>query len=130
MSTNKRTYRVNSLLKEVISEVIRFDVKNPHIHELFTVTKVDVSNDLRSAKVYISVIASQIEKDKTIKALQSASGFVGVSAAQKVTLRYFPQLTFVLDDSVDKHMQIDQLLQEINKKKNSLSSPIDDASDE
>lgn len=113
MSTNKRTYRLNSLLKEVISEVIRHDVKNPHIHELWTVTEVDVSKDLHSAKVYISVIGSQSDKDRTLKALQSASGFVGVTAAKKVTLRYFPQLTFFLDESVDKVMQIDEVLNRI-----------------
>lgn len=113
MSTNKRTYRVNSLLKEVISEVIRFDVKNPHIHELWTVTEVDVSKDLHSAKVYVSVIGSQSDKDRTLKALQSASGYVGVAAAKKVTLRYFPHLTFMLDESVDKVMQIDKVLDRI-----------------
>lgn len=117
MSTNKRKYRVDSLLKEVISEVIRLDVKNPHIHELFTVTKVDVTNDLRSAVVYVSVIASDSEKATTLKALKSASGFIGMSAAKKVTLRYFPQLTFKIDDSVEKHMKIDRLLQEINSNK-------------
>ena len=117
MSTNKRKYRVDSLLKEVISEVIRFDVKNPNIHELFTVTQVDVAKDLRSAVVYISIIASDSEKAVTMKALKSASGFIGMSAAKKVTLRYFPQLTFKLDDSVEKHMKIDRLLQEINSNK-------------
>ncbi|MCH9632139.1 MAG: Ribosome-binding factor A [Chlamydiae bacterium] len=118
MSINKRTFRLNSLLREVISEVIRSDVKNPNIHELLTVTEVDISRDLHSAKVYISVIGPQSEKDKTLKALQSASGYVGVTAAKKVTLRYFPQLTFKLDESVEKHMQIDELLNKINIDKN------------
>ncbi len=125
MSTYKRTFRLNSLLKEVISEVIRQDVKNPHIHELLTVTEVDVSRDLHSAKVYISVIGPQSEKDKTLEALQSASGYVAVAAAKKVTLRYFPQLTFKLDESIEKHMQIDQLLSEINLKKNSNTNSND-----
>lgn len=122
MSINKRTFRLNSLLKEVISEVIRTDVKNPNIHELITVTEVDISRDLHSAKVYISVIGPQIEKDKTLKALQSASGYVGVTAAKKVTLRYFPQLTFKLDQTVEKHMKIDEALNKINLDNNSQSN--------
>lgn len=121
MSEYKRTDRLNSLLKEVLSEVIRMDVKNPHIHELSTITKVDVSRDLHSAKVYVSVIASPSEKSKTIKALQSAAGYVGVTASKKVSLRYFPQLTFKLDDSVERYMQIDQLLDKINTDKNERS---------
>lgn len=126
MASGKRTDRLNSLLKEVISEVIRQDVRNPHIHQLFTVTKVDISRDLHSAKVYISVIAPLEEKDKTIKALQSAAGYVAVTAAKKVTLRYFPQLTFKLDDSVDKHMHIDKILEKINLDKQAPTVDSDD----
>ncbi len=128
MSINKRTFRLNSLLKEVISEVIRSDVKNPNIHELITVTEVDISRDLHSAKVYISVIGPQAEKDKTLKALQSASGYIGVTAAKKVTLRYFPQLTFKLDQAVEKHMLIDEALNKINLDKNSQLNSNDLAS--
>lgn len=55
----KRTDRLNSLLKEVISEVIRKDVRNPHVNELVTVTRVNISRDLRHAKVFISVIGTE-----------------------------------------------------------------------
>ncbi|MES2345660.1 MAG: 30S ribosome-binding factor RbfA [Chlamydiota bacterium] len=74
----RRTDRLNSLLKEVISEVIMRDVRNPHVTTLITVTRVDISSDLHYAKVYISVIGSQVEKDETLKALQSAAGFIAV----------------------------------------------------
>lgn len=112
-----RTDRLNSLLKEVISEVIRKDVRNPHVNELVTVTRVQISKDLHYAKVYISVIGPDIAKAETIDALKSAAGFIAVQASQKVVMRYFPELTFKLDDSVDKHMRIEELLQEISKER-------------
>ena len=66
----QRIQRLNSLLKEVIAEVITREVRNPHIHRFLTVTAVDISSDLHSAKVHISVIGSDAEKNETLTALQ------------------------------------------------------------
>lgn len=113
----KRTARLNSLLKEVISDVIRKDVRNPHINELLTVTHVEITPDLHYAKVYVSVIAPEHEKLETLKALQNSAGFIAVNASKLVVMRYFPQLTFKLDDSVDQHMRIEGLLKKISEEK-------------
>ncbi|MEI8124432.1 MAG: 30S ribosome-binding factor RbfA [Parachlamydiaceae bacterium] len=111
--TKQRTSRLNSLLKEVISDVIRRDVRNPHVNELVTVTRVDITKDLYHAKVYISVIGSQSQKDETLAALQSAAGFIAVQSSKEVVMRYFPVLKFILDDSVERHMRIEELLNDI-----------------
>ncbi|MCE5316426.1 MAG: 30S ribosome-binding factor RbfA [Parachlamydia sp.] len=113
MTTKQRVDRLNSLLKEVISEVIQRDVRNPHLGKFITVTRVGISKDLHHAKVFISVIGTDQEREESIKALQSAAGFIAVNASKKVVLRYFPELVFKLDDSVDKHMRIETLLGEI-----------------
>jgi len=113
----KRTDRLNSLLKEVISDVIKKQVRNPHISELLTVTRVDITSDLHYAKVYVGVIGTDEEKQDTIKALQSASGFIATNASKQIVIRYFPELTFKLDDSADRHMRIAQLLDEIDTEK-------------
>ncbi len=118
MST-RRVEKLNSLLKEVISEVIMREVKNPHVSTLITVTKVDITKDLRHAKVYVSVIGNAEAKAETLKAIQSASGFIGVHAAKKVVMRYFPELHFKLDDSLDQHMKIDSILKEIESERES-----------
>lgn len=110
----KRTDRLNSLLKEVISDVIRKEVKNPHVNELITVTRVDITKDLHYAKVYVSVIGSESDKHETLAALNSAAGFIAVNASKKVVMRYFPALTFKLDDSLDKQMRIEELLHKIS----------------
>jgi ribosome-binding factor A len=125
----ERTDRLNSLLKEVISEVIHRDVRNPHVNELVTVTRVEITKDLHYAKVYISVIGDQTVKAETIAALHSAAGFIAVNSSKKVTMRYFPELTFKLDDSVDKHMRIAELLSEIGEERKSRPET-DESTDE
>ena len=118
MST-RRVEKLNSLLKEVISEVIKRDVKNPHVSTLITVTKVEITRDLHYAKVYVSVIGNPDVKKETLLALQSASGFIGVQSAHKVVMRYFPELHFKLDESIDNHMRIDSILREIENERDS-----------
>lgn len=113
----KRTARLNSLLKEVISDVIRKDTRNPHINSLMTVTRVEITPDLHYAKVYVSVIGNERDKKETIDALQNAAGFIAVNSSKQVVMRYFPQLTFKLDDSVDQHMRIEKLLQDIGSER-------------
>lgn len=126
--SKQRIDRLNSLLKEVISDIIRREVRNPHVNELVTVTRVDVTRDLHYAKVYVSVIGSQEQKSETLAALQSAAGFIAVQASKLVVMRYFPALNFKLDDSVEKHMRIEELLSKIAAEKNSRSEqPSDDA---
>ena len=114
--SNRRIERLNSLLREVISDVIHTKVKNPHLPPLITVTSVSITKDMRLAKVYVSVLGNKDARDSAIKILQSASGFIGLQSSKEVILHYFPELTFYLDDSVDKQMRIEELLDTINKK--------------
>ena len=116
-----RLERVNSLLKEVIFEVIQREVKNPHINTFVTVTKVDTSADLHHAKVSISLICPEPEKVKVIAALQCAAGFIAVHASKKVQLRYFPELSFKLDNSLDEFIRIQELLNKVEQER--LSRP-------
>jgi ribosome-binding factor A len=118
-----RIARLNSLLKEVLSEVIREDVRNPLVAKLITVTGVDITKDLQHAKVYISVIGTDKEKEDTIKALQSAAGFIAILSSKKVVMRYFPELTFKLDTSVEHQFRIDSLLNKIKNEQDSRNSP-------
>lgn len=114
-----RTLRLNSLLKEVISEVIFREVKNPNVSPLFTITNVEISDDLHHAKVSVSIIGTEEEKHKTLDALQQSAGFIGVHASKKVVMRYFPVLKFVIDDTVEKQMRIDNLVQKIQDERDS-----------
>ncbi|MEI6532087.1 MAG: 30S ribosome-binding factor RbfA [Chlamydiota bacterium] len=109
----KRTDKLNSLLQEVISDVIKREVKNPHVHPLFSVTSVSITPDLSEATVSISVIGSDEEREKTVKALNTAAGFIAVNSSKKIVLRHFPALLFIEDSSVEKQIHIDNLIRQI-----------------
>lgn len=111
----RRTERLNSLLKEVISEVVRKDVDNPKIPILITITEVDISKDLQHAKVMFSLIGDDNEKQECLEALQSAAGFISVLSSKKVVMRHFPSLHFKIDNSVEKHLRIEEALRKIRE---------------
>ncbi|CAM0117055.1 30S ribosome-binding factor RbfA [Rhabdochlamydiaceae symbiont of Dictyostelium giganteum] len=110
-----RIDRLNSLLKQVIAEVIMRDVRNPKVSRLVTVKKVDVARDLRQARVYISLLGTPEEKKQTLRALQSAAGFISSLAAEQIVIRNFPSLRFYIDDTIEHEMRVHELLQKINE---------------
>jgi ribosome-binding factor A len=114
-----RLSRINSLLKEVIFEVIQKDVRNPHVTTFVSVTNVDTSADLHYAHVSVSLIGTPAEKEKVVAALQSAAGFIAVHAAKKVRIRYFPTLTFKIDHSVDELLKIQNILTDLEAERKS-----------
>lgn len=109
----RRIQRLNSLLREVISDVIRKEVKNPRLPRLTTITYVEITKDLRYAKVYVSVLGDENVKKEAIAALQSAAGFIAIQASKEVVMRYFPELTFFIDNTVEKQNRINELITEI-----------------
>jgi ribosome-binding factor A len=123
----KRIERLNSLLKEVISEVVHRDVRDPRVNHFVSITRVEITNDLQHAKVFISVIGSPQDKNQTLEALQSAAGFIAITASKKVVMRYFPALNFKLDQSVEQQLRIDELLGQIhNEQKSRGKTDFDD----
>lgn len=114
---NRRIERLNSLLKEVVSDVIRRQVKHPRLPSLITITRVDVSIDVHYAKVYVSMIGDDQKKREGLEVLRSAAGFIAVQASKQVQLRYFPELTFLLDDSAEHLVHIDQLITKIQEER-------------
>ena len=121
----KRTDRLNSLLREVIAEVISTEIRNPKINTisfLVTIKRVDITKDLRQAKVYVSMMGSPIEKRRVIKALQAAAGYISVQTAKKVVMRYFPSLTFRLDETLENEIKIHTLLEKIHEEQSNRPS--------
>jgi ribosome-binding factor A len=110
-----RIARLNSLLREVIAEVIIKEVRDPKVNKFTSITSVDASEDLRHANVFVSVIGSESEKEQTLATLQSAAGYIATQASHLVKLRYFPSLSFKLDDSVEKHLRIEKILQDLKE---------------
>ncbi|MFZ4099812.1 MAG: 30S ribosome-binding factor RbfA [Chlamydiia bacterium] len=111
--SSRRILRLNNLLQEVISETIHREVKNPHVGSFPSVARVEISPDLHHAKVFISILGNAADREKTLAALRSASGFIAVHSAKKVNLRYFPELSFHLDTTVDQLMHIEEILRKV-----------------
>ncbi len=117
MASSKRILRVNSLLKEVISEVINKDLNDLELdNKLVSISRVDVTRDLRYATVYISVIGKNDDRDAVLKILSRSASFIAITASKKVVLRYFPTLTFKIDHTVDHQMRIDELIKQVKAK--------------
>jgi ribosome-binding factor A len=108
----KRTDRIAGEMKKEISDIIRTGIKDPRLPELVSVTGVRVTNDLRYAKVYISVFGNEEKKTDAINALKHAAGFVRRELGQRIKLRYTPELIFIPDDSIEQGIHIGKLIEQ------------------
>ena len=111
-----RLGRIEEEYKKELSQIIGYELKNPNVTGLISVTKVKVTNDLKFAKVYVSVLNAKNVKD-TIAGLKKSSGFIRSELARRVNLRNTPELIFELDDSLEYGAKIDTILKEIMPKK-------------
>lgn len=108
----RRTERINSQLREEISDLLRRNVKDPRIGGLVSITEVDVSPDLRQAKVYVSVLGTEEEKAATFEALKAAARFLQRELRRRLQIRRTPELTFMHDLTLEKGARMLALLQE------------------
>jgi ribosome-binding factor A len=110
----RRTDRLNSLLKEVISEVLRKDLHHlSHVSDMIAIMSVDITRDLSFAKVYVSVIGNQRIKEETVKGLNQHAGQIAYCSSKKVVMRIFPKLQFILDEGLEKQMRIHDILAKV-----------------
>ena len=110
-----RMQKVNEEFRREIGKIIDQDLKNTNITGLISVTKVKVSPDLKSARVYISLLNSQSKKN-TLEGLKSATGFIRTELAKRINLRYTPSITFELDETMEYGARIENILNEIMPK--------------
>ncbi len=108
-----RVERIQEEYKRELSSIIR-TVKDPRLSSMASVVSATVTKDLKYAKVYISVLGTQEEKDGTMQALKSATGYIKREIGNRLNLRCVPHPTFVLDTSIDYGMHINELLNKIN----------------
>ncbi len=111
-----RLGRIEEEYRKELSQIIGYGLKNPNVTGLISVTKVKVSNDLKYAKVYVSILNAKNLKD-TLAGLKKSSGFIRSELARRVNLRNTPELVFELDDSLEYGAKIDTILKEIMPRK-------------
>ncbi len=114
MKNTNRLGRVNEELKKVISQVINYELKNPDVTGMISVTKVKVTPDLKYAKIYVSVLNSKNLK-KTMEGLKESAGYIRSEVAHTVNLRITPELVFEYDDSIENGEKIDAILKSLKK---------------
>ncbi len=109
-----RSTRVGEQMKKELGEIIGRKIKDPRIG-FVTVTDVEVTGDLQQAKVFISVLGDDEQRQSTLKGLAKATGFIRSEIGQRIRLRKTPEITFEFDESVDYGNRIESLLAELNK---------------
>ncbi len=109
--TSGRMRRVDEAVRAVLSELISFQLKDPRVG-FITVTAVKTSPDLRHARVYVSVLGDELQREESLAGLRSAHGFLQRGVASQLTLKHTPTLSFHHDETVDKAMRIHELLEE------------------
>ncbi len=107
--------RINGEVQKELSTLISREIKDPRINPMTSVVAVEVSPDLKTAKVYISVLGDEESKTSTLRGLKSAASFMRSQLARTLNLRNTPELTFVIDNSIEYGVHMSKLINEVNK---------------
>lgn len=110
-----RISRLEEEIKRELSHIINNEVKDPRIIGLLSITNVEVTGDLRYAKVFISNYGSKEEQDQAIKGLEKAKGFIRSELGQRIRARFIPELLFRSDTSMEYGAKISKILTEIKE---------------
>ena len=117
MRTNYRLSRINDEIMKELSQIIRAELKDPRIGVMTSVIRVETTQDLKYCKVYVSVLGDEKDKENVMKGLQNAGGFIRRLIAQRINLRYTPELRFKLDESAEYAIHMDELFSKIDKER-------------
>jgi len=109
-----RNERVGEEIKRTVSEIISKDLKDPRVEGLISVTKVDVTKNLRHAKIYLSIFGDELTKKRAFEAIKNAEGFIRKELAAKIRLKFIPEISLKLDDSIQHGIKIAKLIDEVN----------------
>ena len=110
-----KNIRVNEEVMRELSNIIRGEIKDPRIHPMTSVVAVEVAPDLKTAKAYISVLGNEKAQQDTIAGLRSAEGFIRRALAKSINLRNTPQITFVLDQSIEYGIAMSKKIDEVTR---------------
>ncbi len=107
---NRRMDRVNMLVRQEISRILAVEMNDPRLSSLISITEVRTSRDLRSAKVYFSVLGDESTKRSVSTALENAGGFIHRTMKRNLSLKFAPFLTFQLDESIEQGAEMTDLI--------------------
>ncbi|NLX56837.1 MAG: 30S ribosome-binding factor RbfA [Planctomycetaceae bacterium] len=110
--TSRRVLKAAEAIREVVSMAILTELRDPRIADV-TVTLVEVSPDMRHAKIHVSVMGDEAKQKLTLRGLQNAAGFLQQKIARRIDTRYTPRVRFVLDQGVKRSIEVCRILNEV-----------------
>ena len=105
--------RINEEVLRELSNILRGEIKDPRISPMCSVVAVEVAPDLKSAKAYISVLGDEAAQKSTMEGLKSSAGFIRRKLAENVNLRNTPEMTFILDQSIEYGVRMSRMIDEV-----------------
>lgn len=120
--------RINGEVQKELSKLIATEIKDPRIHPMTSVVAVEVAPDLKHAKVFISVLGEEEEREETYKGLKSAAPFLRSQLAKTINLRNTPELTFIMDQSIEYGVNMSKLIDDVNEQDRKRESKAEESS--
>ena len=114
---SNKNKRINGEVMKVISEAIRYS-KDPRISPMTSVMEVEVAPDLKTCKVWVTVMGNEEDRVRTAEGLKSASGYIRSTLAKELNMRYTPEIRFIMDDSIEYAINMSKKIEEVTAKDN------------
>ena len=108
--------RINSEVQHELSNIIRAGLKDPRVAPMTSVVMAEVAPDLKTCKAYISVLGDEKAQEDTLKGLQSAEGYIRRELARTINMRNTPEITFILDQSIEYGVNMSKMIDDLTKK--------------
>ena len=106
---------INGEVQKVLAGIIRGEIKDPRIHPMTSVVAVEVAPDLKTCKVYVSVLGDEKAREDTLRGLRSAEGYIRRQLAHELNLRNTPEITFIMDQSIAYGVSMSKLIDEVTR---------------
>ena len=113
-----KNIRINEEVHRELAEILRNDVKDPRIAPMVSVTEVEVAPDLKTCKVWVTVMGNDEDRLRTQEGLKSASGYIRSTLAKELNMRYTPEIRFIMDDSIEYAINMSKKIDEVTAKDN------------
>lgn len=114
---SNKNKRINGEVMKVISEALRYS-KDPRISPMTSVMDVEVAPDLKTCKVWVTVMGDDEDRERTAEGLKSAAGYVRSTLAKELNMRYTPEIRFIMDDSIEYAINMSKKIEEVTAKDN------------
>jgi ribosome-binding factor A len=111
---SRRTDRLNGVFKRELSKLLEREVNDPRLDSIISLTRVEVSHDLRNAKVYVSVLGEESSKLEVIEGFNTASNYLRRKLSASIRLRIIPHLSFYYDNSIEQGAKVLKMLDQVN----------------